>query len=82
MRHRQGVTVGSGKTSRSKNVLPHFGIDPRYAIVLCNKLVDIWYILLIILDIKDVEAYVQDVVKFLRYFELQGQTINFEESSK
>jgi hypothetical protein len=35
-----------------------------------------------ILDIKDVEDYDKDVVKFLRYYEFPGQTINFEGSSK
>ena len=35
-----------------------------------------------ILDIKDVEAYDQDVVKFLRFYEFPGQTINFEGSSR
>ena len=35
-----------------------------------------------ILDIKDVEAYDQDVVKFLRFYEFPGQTINFEGSAK
>ena len=35
-----------------------------------------------ILDIKDVEAYDQDVVKFSRLYEFPGQTINFEGSSK
>ena len=35
-----------------------------------------------ILDIKDVEAYDQDVVKFLRIYEFPGQTINFEGSAK
>jgi len=33
MGHRQAVTVGSGNASKSKNILPHFDIDPRYAIV-------------------------------------------------
>ena len=32
--HRRGVSVGSGKVSKSKNILPHFDVDPRYAIVL------------------------------------------------
>jgi len=32
--HRRGVSVGAGKTSKSKNILPHFDVDPRYAIVL------------------------------------------------
>ena len=31
---RRGVLVGSGKVSKSKNILPHFDVDPRYAIVL------------------------------------------------
>ena len=35
-----------------------------------------------ILDIKDVEAYDQDVVKFFRFYEFPGQTINFEGSSR
>ena len=32
--HRRGVPVGSGKVSKSKNILPHFDIDPRYMVVL------------------------------------------------
>jgi hypothetical protein len=32
--HRRGVSVGAGKASKSKNILPHFDVDPRYAIVL------------------------------------------------
>ena len=32
--HRVGVPVGAGKASKSKNILPHFDVDPRYAIVL------------------------------------------------
>ena len=35
-----------------------------------------------ILDIKDVEAYAQDVVNFLRFYELPGHTINFERPSR
>jgi hypothetical protein len=35
-----------------------------------------------ILDIKDVEAYDNDVVKFLRFFEFPGKSINFEGSSR
>jgi hypothetical protein len=35
-----------------------------------------------ILDIKDVEAYDKEVVKFLRFFEFPGQSINFEGSSR
>ena len=35
-----------------------------------------------ILDIKDVEDYDKDVVKFLRYYEFPGQKIHFEGSSK
>ena len=35
-----------------------------------------------ILDIKDVEDYDKDVVKFSRYSEFPGQTINFGGSSK
>jgi hypothetical protein len=31
---KHAVAVGAGKPSKSKNVLPHFDIDPRYAIVL------------------------------------------------
>ena len=35
-----------------------------------------------ILHIKDVEAYDNDVVKVLRFFEFPGQSINFESSSR
>jgi hypothetical protein len=35
-----------------------------------------------ILDIKDVEAYDNDVVIYLRFFEFPGQSINFEGSSR
>ena len=35
-----------------------------------------------ILDIKDVEAYDNDVVKFLKFFEFPNQSINFEGSSR
>ena len=35
-----------------------------------------------ILDIKDVEAYDNDVVKFLRFFEFPNHSINFEGSSR
>jgi hypothetical protein len=31
---KHAVAVGAGKPSKSKNVLPHFDIDPRHAIVL------------------------------------------------
>ena len=40
------------------------------------------YIIMSIVDIKDVEDYDKNVVKFLRYHEFSGQTINFEGSSK
>ena len=35
-----------------------------------------------ILDTKVVEAYDQDAVKFLRFYEFPGQTINFEGSAQ
>ena len=32
--HRRGVSIGAGKVSKSKNILPHFDVDPGYASVL------------------------------------------------